>query len=74
MTDLERTNLEAHVDLCAQRYQYLVQRLDGIETHLRHMCDEQRRNYSGARASWFATVGTVCAAVASAVTVYILRF
>ena len=31
-TELERTNLEAHVDLCAQRYHSLETRLDKLET------------------------------------------
>ena len=30
-TNLERENLEAHVDLCEQRYQNLETRLDKIE-------------------------------------------
>jgi hypothetical protein len=29
--DIERTNLEAHVDLCAQRYKSLDDRLTSIE-------------------------------------------
>jgi hypothetical protein len=29
--DIERTNLEVHVDLCAQRYQNLDDRLTSIE-------------------------------------------
>jgi hypothetical protein len=33
-TDLERTNLEAHVDLCAQRYQQLDYRLGIIEVKM----------------------------------------
>lgn len=30
-TNLERENLEAHVDLCAERYSYLESRLTAIE-------------------------------------------
>ena len=30
-TDLERKSLEAHVDLCAQRYRFLEQKLDAFE-------------------------------------------
>jgi hypothetical protein len=30
--DFEKTNLEAHVDLCAQRYQSLDERLTKIES------------------------------------------
>jgi len=33
-TDLEKTNLEAHVDLCAQRYANLDARVTSIETKL----------------------------------------
>jgi hypothetical protein len=29
--DIEKTNLEAHVDLCAQRYESLDKRLTNIE-------------------------------------------
>jgi hypothetical protein len=31
MIDIEKTNLEAHVDLCAQRYKSLDERLTSIE-------------------------------------------
>ena len=30
-TDLEKKSLEAHVDLCAQRYRFLEQKLDTVE-------------------------------------------
>lgn len=30
-TDLERKSLEAHVDLCAQRYRYLESKLESVE-------------------------------------------
>lgn len=33
-TDLEKTNLEAHVDLCQQRYLELERRLDRVEWRL----------------------------------------
>jgi hypothetical protein len=33
-TELERTSLEAHVDLCALRYSQLEARLDSLETKL----------------------------------------
>jgi chaperonin cofactor prefoldin len=33
-TDLEKTNLEAHVDLCQQRYQELERRLSRVEWRL----------------------------------------
>jgi hypothetical protein len=33
-TDLERNNLEAHVDLCAIRYEQLDERLSNVETKI----------------------------------------
>ena len=36
-TTLERENLEAHVDLCEQRYNNLELRLSKIETKVEHI-------------------------------------
>ena len=33
-TQFERTNLEAHVDLCAERYRVLEEKVNNIETRL----------------------------------------
>ena len=33
-TQLERTNLEAHVDLCAERYRVLEEKVNNIENRL----------------------------------------
>lgn len=33
-TDIEKENLEAHVELCAQRYNALAQRLESVEGKL----------------------------------------
>lgn len=30
-TDIEKKSLEAHVDLCAQRYRFLENKLEGVE-------------------------------------------
>jgi 3-dehydroquinate synthetase len=31
-TDIEKKSLEAHVDLCAQRYRFLENKLESVET------------------------------------------
>jgi len=36
-TQSERKNLEAHVDLCAERYNRLEQRLEALETAMQEM-------------------------------------
>jgi hypothetical protein len=35
--EIEKTNLEAHVDLCAERYFRLEQRLEGVEVAIKDM-------------------------------------
>jgi pantothenate kinase len=43
MSELERTNLEAHVDLCAERYKGLETRLDNVEKAVKDLHSEMRR-------------------------------
>ena len=43
MSELERTNLEAHVDLCAERYKGLETRLDNVEKAVKDLHNEMRR-------------------------------
>ena len=38
-TDIERKNLETHVELCAQRYKFLEQKLTGLESVIREVHD-----------------------------------
>ena len=42
-TSLERTNLEAHVDLCAERYKGLETRLENVEKAVKDLHMEMRR-------------------------------
>ena len=35
--EIEKHNLEAHVDLCAERYYRLEQRLEGVEEAIKEM-------------------------------------
>lgn len=37
MSTLERTNLEAHVDLCAERYKQLDQRMTDVESQIKEI-------------------------------------
>ena len=39
-TDIEKKSLEAHVELCAQRYKFLEQKLDTVETTLTEVSTE----------------------------------
>ena len=36
-TDIEKKSLEAHVELCAERYRYLEDKLETVETTIRNV-------------------------------------
>ena len=44
-TDLEKQNLEAHVDLCSERYKGLHDRLSAIEVRLGKMNEEMTQGH-----------------------------
>ena len=44
-TDLEKQNLEAHVDLCSERYKVLHDRLSAIEVRLGKMNEEMTQGH-----------------------------
>jgi L-rhamnose isomerase len=73
ITDLERTSLEAHVDLCEMRYQALDQRLTKVETKL----DEIKSDLTKFRLDFFkimvGTGGTVVVAVIGAVATILVK-
>jgi tetrahydromethanopterin S-methyltransferase subunit G len=74
-TDLEKTNLEAHVDLCEQRYKNLETRLDKIESKVEeHPCEDiQNGNKSMVKVIIGAT-GTIVAGLLSTIVVLLLKF
>ena len=45
-TDLEKQNLEAHVDLCSERYKGLHDRLSAIELRLGKMNEDKTGYYA----------------------------
>ena len=72
-TTLERENLEAHVDLCEQRYNNLELRLSKIETKVEHIhADITNGNKSMVKVIVGAT-GTIVAGLLSTIVVIILN-
>jgi hypothetical protein len=83
-TDLEKKSLEAHVDLCAQRYRFLEQKLDTFEekilalnTVIREVHD-MVQNMSDRRndqlINWgLGIVGTLVAVIAYLVTEFVVK-
>jgi len=73
-TELERENLEAHVDLCQQRYENLESRLNAVEKKLEHVHqDIQNGNKSMIKVIIGAT-GTIVAGLLSTIVVLLINF
>ena len=73
-TALEKKNLEAHVDLCQQRYENLESRLTAVEKKLHHVhLDIQQGNKSMIKVVIGAT-GTIVAGLLSTIVVLLINF
>ena len=72
-TDLEKQNLEAHVDLCAERYKGLHDRLSAIEVRLGRMNEEMTAGHKSQTKTIIATAGTVVAGLLSTVVVILMK-
>ena len=72
-TELEKTNLEAHVDLCAERYKGLHDRLSAIEVRLGQINDDMKLGHKSNSKTVIAAAGTVIAGLLSTMVVLLIR-
>tara|TARA_R100001460_G_scaffold23238_3_gene46927 strand:+ start:442 stop:720 length:279 start_codon:yes stop_codon:yes gene_type:complete len=72
-TELEKQNLEAHVDLCAERYKGLHDRLSAIEHSLKRMNEDMIAGQKSSSKTIIATAGTVVAGLLSTVVVILMK-
>jgi|TARA_R110001592_G_scaffold7463_3_gene41851 pantothenate kinase len=72
-TDLEKQNLEAHVDLCSERYKGLHDRLSAIELRLQKMNEDMGVSHKSQTKTIIATAGTVVAGLLSTVVVILMK-
>jgi hypothetical protein len=61
--DIEKTNLEAHVDLCAQRYDNLDKRLTSIESKFDKLQEIIEKSHNSMTKVIIGTAGTVVTGV-----------
>jgi tetrahydromethanopterin S-methyltransferase subunit G len=73
-TDLEKENLEAHVDLCQQRYEQLEGRLTKIEEKVEHIHSDIVHGNKAMIKVMIGTAGTVVAGLLSTIVVLLLNF
>jgi hypothetical protein len=83
-TDLEKKSLEAHVDLCAQRYRFLEQKFVQVEEKITdqstvirevhdmvHIMSEKRNDQL---INWgLGTIGTLIAVIAYLLVTYVFK-
>jgi len=73
-TKLERENLEAHVDLCAERYRQLENRLVNIENKVNELGKSIHANQSSMTKIMIGTAGTIVAGILSTIVVILMKF
>tara|TARA_B100000965_G_C19589654_1_gene757324 strand:- start:1955 stop:2191 length:237 start_codon:yes stop_codon:yes gene_type:complete len=72
-TDLERENLEAHVDLCQQRYENLNSRLTKIEEKVEHIHNDIVHGNKSMMKVIIGAAGTVVAGLLSTIIVILIN-
>ena len=72
-TELEKTNLEAHVDLCTERYKSLHDRLSAIEIRLGKINDDMKTGHKSNSKTVIAAAGTVIAGLLSTMVVLLIK-
>lgn len=72
-TELEKQNLEAHVDLCQQRYEQLEGRLDKIEKKVEHIHNDIVHGNKSMMKVMIGAAGTVVAGLLSTIVVILMN-
>ena len=73
-TDLEKQNLEAHVDLCEQRYKNLESRLSNIEEKVESIHTDINAVKKSMVKFIIGATGTIVAGLLSTIVVLLLKF
>ena len=72
-TDIEKENLEAHVELCAERYKQLETRLTTVETKIGTLQETIEKSSLNTIKILIGTAGTIIVAVLSLIGVIITK-
>ena len=73
-TSLEKKNLEAHVDLCAQRYEVLEGRLTKIEQKVEAIHEDISHGNKSLIKVIIGATGTIVAGLLSTIVVLLVNF
>ena len=72
-TDLERTSLEAHVDLCAIRYEALDKRLTKVEEKLDEIADDMKSGQHSLSKVIIGAAGTIVSSLVGVIVVILMN-
>ena len=83
-TDIEKKNLEAHVELCAERYRFLEEKLETVETKISDvnravdgisiMMNQMMNKRNDQILNWgMAVIGTLIAILGFVIVEYVLK-
>jgi chaperonin cofactor prefoldin len=72
--EIEKDNLELHVELCAARYETLEKRLNSIETKVEGLANTIQESQHSMTKVMIGTAGTVVAGVISTIVVILMKF
>ena len=73
-TDLEKTSLEAHVDLCALRYKNLDERLSTLEDKVDNIHKDITDGQKSMTKVLIGAAGTIVAGLLSTIVVLLMSF
>jgi hypothetical protein len=73
-TELEKTSLEAHVDLCALRYANLDARLIAVEQKIDNVHKDITEGQKSMTKVLIGTAGTIVAGLLSTIVVLLMNF
>ncbi len=73
-TNLERENLEAHVDLCAERYKHLELRLSTIETKVEGLGKSIAESNNSMQKVIIGATATILGGLLSVVVTLLMKF
>jgi len=73
-TKLEKESLEAHVDLCALRYEQLDGRLTNVEKKMEEMHEDMRLGQTSLIKVLIGATATIVAGLLSTIVVIIMKF
>lgn len=72
-TALEKESLEAHVDLCALRYEQMDKRLTTVENKLDDISDQMQAGQNSLTKVIIGAAGTIVAGLLSTIVVIIMQ-